>query len=176
MLERKNGLMEIITPMYANASEITFDSFIEMAIADFEYRIMGLYRAAYPKEFSEHPIPEDDEKYAKYIKSTMESIAFYNAFRDANILLRRNYKTFTFKINPKSINFETLITDLQERLPMRKVVNVNEGQSDNTVKEIVCLTDIPNWQTLFGKGEFPCMHIYCFRLGNIEHFCYTISR
>ena len=38
------------------------------------------------------------------------------------------------------------------------------------------LKDIPNWEELFGKGEFPYMTICVFRLGNTEYFTYEIHR
>ena len=35
---------------------------------------------------------------------------------------------------------------------------------------------IPNWEDLFGKGEFPYIHIVLFRLGNNEYYGAEFTR
>ena len=46
----------------------------------------------------------------------------------------------------------------------------------STEPPIRMIKNIPEWKNLFGKGEFPFMTVYAFRLGNTEYFAYEIHR
>ncbi|MCM1260621.1 MAG: hypothetical protein NC222_06690 [Staphylococcus sp.] len=173
MLEKRNNMLEIKTPLYMNAADIDLAAFINKAVADFEYRVLALYRLA---TNSEKPVTGNELERKKFVKKSIGNIWLYDAWYGAEDFIDSNYKIYTFKINPKSINFETLLTDLKDRLAT--TVHIDDGSAGFSVDEkaIVCLTDIPKWGGLFGGGEFPFMKIYCFRLGNNEYFCYNITR
>ena len=81
---------------------------------------------------------------------------------------------YQFHINPKNINFETLLTDVKDRFEHRIILR---SQCESPVDDrIIEIKDIPNWKELFGAGEFPFFNIYAFRLGNTEYYTYTITR
>lgn len=156
-------MVEINTPMYQNANETTLDEFIRHAMDNFETRVVTLYQMS----------KLEDEKY-KDIKRGIFSQAFYGIFDYAGRWLNINHlPLYRFKINPKNINFETTIVTLKNDFEDRIItpeVNCNPQDSIRWIK------DIPEWQNIFGKGEFPVMSIYAFRLGNTEYFAYTIGR
>lgn len=81
-----------------------------------------------------------------------------------------------FYINPKNINYTSTITDVRERLSQQVFpvkVDCCEGK---TGERLFSVTQIPEWENLFGKGEFPFIVIRVFRIGNTEYFCYDITR
>ena len=163
-------LVEIKTPMYMDAGTITLDEFIRLAKRQIEERIITLYSIANKEVGNECDSIEKHEA----LKNSLYTTAFYNMFRYYGTMnnKERMFPLHKFKVNPKNINFETCITDLKE------------WYDEMTITPEVCcnpkvlrfIKDIPEWKNLFGKGEFPYMTVYAFRLGNTEYFTYDIHR
>ena len=83
------------------------------------------------------------------------------------------FPVYRFRVNPKNINFETTLTNLREEFENELMV---DEVCQSTEPPIRMIKDIPEWKNLFGKGEFPFMTVYAFRLGNTEYFAYEIHR
>lgn len=166
-------LTEIRTTMYQDASTTTLQKFIDHAIMDFEARVVILYNIYITCNESNKVI----EKYknCKDIKEVLYTTRFYEMFKNAGSWLNvKQLSSYHFKVNPKNINFEMMITDVKEEL--EHSLRPYEDEQQNPKDSIRFIKDIPEWQSLFGKGEFPFMTIYVFRLGNTEYFAYEIHR
>lgn len=163
-------LIEIRTPLYRDAGTITLSMFMRDALMDFEARIVTLFNSA----------NTPDGKCVD-IKEALYTVRFHDMFTNAGYWLRlRKTPTYRFKINPKNINFKTTISNLQQEFKEAVIsggVNLDVQMANNpTEQHIKSLQEIPDWENLFGKGEFPYLNIYVFRLGNTEYFCYSIAR
>lgn len=163
-------LMEIRTPLYRDAGTITLPMFVRDAFLDFEARAVTLFNLA----------NSPDGKY-KDIKETLYTVRFHDMFTNAGYwLCLSKTPTYRFKINPKNINFETTISNLQQEFKEAVLyggVDPDVQMATNpTEQHIKHLEEIPEWEDLFGRGEFPHMVIRVFRLGNTEYFCYSITR
>lgn len=183
-LVKVDRMSQIITPLYWNASEITIGEFRERALRDFESRVITLYnKVQYYKEegnkLDGHIPQERLEKYREACELTSKSLystAFYDTFKFAGNYFNDlfTFPIYNFNINPKNINFYTYVLDARDYFD--HCVYYSDEICCNPKPKIIVLKDIPNWQDLFGKGEFPNMTIYVFRLGNTEYFAYTIHR
>ena len=146
--------LEIKTPLLRQADQYTIGEYEELAIADFAMHVMNLY-----------------SNHSKEANSELYSIGLYKTFEYEKCKK-------TLYINPKNINYTSSITDVRERLSQQifpAKVDCCEGETGN--REILCsVTQIPEWESLFGKGEFPFIVIRVFRIGNTEYFCYSITR
>lgn len=146
--------LEIKTPLLRQADQYTIGEYEQAALADFAMHVMNLY--------SNHHKEQNSELY---------SIGLYKVFE-----YEKSKKTLY--INPKNINYTSTITDVRERLSQQVFpakVDCCEGENGN--KGILCsVTQIPEWESLFGKGEFPFIVVRVFRIGNTEYFCYSITR
>ena len=180
-LVKVDRMSQIITPLYWNASEITIGEFRERALRDFESRVITLYNKAEQfKEgikFDSDVTPEYMDKYNRGCELTSKSLystAFYDTFKFAGNYFNDlfTFPIYNFNINPKNINFYTYVLDVKDHFD--RCAYYPQEVCCNPKPKIVILKDIPNWKDLFGKGEFPNMTIYVFRLGNTEYFAYTI--
>lgn len=148
--------LEIKTPLLRQADQYTIGEYEELAIANFAMHVMNLY--------SNHHKEKNSELY---------SIGLYKVFE-----YEKSKKTLY--INPKNINYTSTITDVRERLSQQVFpakMDCEYGNVDGKPYEVLnSVADIPNWEDLFGKGEFPFIVIRVFRIGNTEYFCYSISR
>lgn len=162
-------LVEIKTPMYMDASKVTLDEFIKLAKRQIEERIITLYSIAH-KEIED----ECNTEQQKVLKKSLYTTAFYDIFKYYGKMSNKEkmFPIYKFKVNPKNINFETCLTDLKE---WYEEMTITPEVSCNP-KSLRFIKDIPEWKNLFGKGEFPYMTIYAFRLGNTEYFAYEIHR
>lgn len=157
-------LTKIRTTMYQDASTTTLQEFIDHAISEFESRIVTLYNMS-----------KLEDNYCEDIKKILYTTRFYDLFKNANAWLRIfQLPTYLFKVNPKNINFEMMVTDVKEKLEYSIMPCETEQQNPKELTRF--LKEIPEWQNLFGKGEFPFISIYVFRLGNTEYFAYEIHR
>lgn len=170
----------ITTMMYRSANETDFVTFANQAILNFRNRVVNIYN------FIDSNIAKKTKEgidNSEYIKKTLYSTDFYKVFDKAGTLIYHHdpemanlfFPTFDFKINSKNINFETTL-NLREKIIILNKPNLDESIGNIIGDQIFCIKDIPNWQDLFGKGEFPYMTIYVFRLGNTEYFAYDIHR
>ena len=176
-------MSQIITPLYWNASEITLGEFKEKALRDFESRVITLYNKAEEEKqgikFDANVTCEYADNYNRGCELTSKSLystAFYDTFKFAGNYFNDlfTFPMHNFNINPKNINFYTYVLDMKDYF--YKCWYYPHEVCENPKPKIVVLKDIPDWQDLFGKGEFPHMTIYVFRLGNTEYFAYTIGR
>lgn len=179
MLEN-NRLKQIQTPMYQDASETTLNEFIEHAKRQFSERVIALYEMATVAPSPNIKWNSENEKleHSALVKKISESLyttAFYDMFWYAGRRMSMSLKfpVYHFRVNPKNINFETTLTNLREEFENELGV-VEVCQSPEP--PIRMIKDIPDWEKLFGIGEFPFMSIYVFRLGNTEYFSYDIHR
>lgn len=150
--DNKMSNLEIKTPLLRQADQYTIGEYEELAIADFAMHVMNLY--------SNHHKEKNSELY---------SIGLYKVFEHET-------SKKTLYINPKNINYTSTITDVRERLSQQifpAKVDFCEGK---TGERLFSVTQIPEWENLFGKGEFPFIVIRVFRIGNTEYFCYEITR
>lgn len=164
-------LVEIKTPMYMDAGTVTLDEFIRLAKRQIEERIITLYSIVHNETGNGR---DTDEEHYEVLKNALYTTAFYDIFKYYGRISNkeRMFPLHKFKVNPKNINFETCLTDLKE------------WYEEMTITPEVCcnpkalrfIKDIPEWKNLFGKGEFPYMTVYAFRLGNTEYFAYEIHR
>lgn len=145
----------IQTPLLMRADQITLDEYIELVIKNFNQHVYNLW-------YEEESIDKDKP-------TCCYSIALYEEFAHQKCDKR-------FTINPKSINFEMLLTDVPEALNMHIVLPDNCGTGDECKHKTGRVVDIPKYEELFGIGEFPYINIRAFRLGNTEYFCYSITR
>lgn len=161
-------LKQITTTFYQDASTTTLNEFIEHAMKDIEDRITTLYQLANKTDVSDD---NKREMLCKELKNELYSTKFYYSFFRKGIkFLPVNH----FRINPKNINFEMTITDLKEKFDDTHICP--EEVCKSSQPSLRYIKDIPNWQDLFGKGEFPYMSIFVFRLGNTEYFAYDIHQ
>ena len=174
---------KINTPLYTNASEITLDEFIKHAQGDFENRLCNIYNFADERFFKGHNVELSEIEKAKSIKQSLYSLDTYRIFNDFGAILDKEsiVPCHKFSINTKNINFTHLITNLREiyssDYPMiRRYDNAQNEQDKQDLGLVKTIKEIPNWENLFGSGEFPFMKIYVFRLGNTEYFAYGIVR
>ena len=177
-MTENNRLTTITTPMYQDASTTTLNEFIEHAKRQFSDRVIALYEMANcnaETDFADKNQQLEYEALQKKIKESLYSTEFYEMFwyagkRTANEL---KFPVYHFRVNPKNINFETTLTSLREEF--RDELNVDEVCTSPN-PPIRMIKNIPYWESLFGKGEFPFMTIFVFRLGNTEYFAYDIHR
>ena len=157
-----SNIRTIQTPLYMDARLITLDAFITQAKRDMEERICTLYSIA-------NKTRNED------LKETLYTTRFYSSFHQWGRF--NNHTTemplYTFHINSKNVNFETTIPDLKEWYSGMSITPEDTCSNPPITR---CIKDIPHWEDLFGKGEFPYMVINVFRLGNTEYFCYSITR
>ena len=177
-MTENNRLKQIQTPVYQDASTTTLDEFINHAKRQFSERVIALYKIAKDTNVRDFATKEDQLEYEavkKAIDKSLYSIDFYNQFwyagQNMNIWLK--FPVYHFKVNPKNINFETTLTNLREEFENELMV---DEVCQSTEPPIRMIKDIPEWKNLFGKGEFPFMTVYVFRLGNTEYFAYEIHR
>lgn len=176
-LVKVDRMSQIITPLYWNASEITIGEFRERALRDFESRVITLYDIANQDSHDKFSSEEDERNFnhgCELVSKSLYSTAFYDTFKFAGNYFNDlfTFPIYNFNINPKNINFYTYVLDVKDHF--NRCVYYPDEICCNPKPHIVVLKDIPNWQDLFGKGEFPNMTIYVFRLGNTEYFSYTI--
>lgn len=175
-----NRLKQIQTPMYQDASETTLNEFIEHAKRQFSERVIALYEMATIAPSPNIKWNSENEKleHSALVKKISESLyttAFYDIFwyagRRMNMSLK--FPVYHFRVNPKNINFETTLTNLREEFENELMV---DEVCQNPEPPIRMIKNIPDWEKLFGTGEFPFMSIWVFRLGNTEYFAYDIHR
>ena len=143
--------LEIKTPLLRQADQYTIGEYEELAIADFAMHVMNLYSELKDKN------------------SELYGVGLYKVFE-----YEKSKKTLY--INPKNINYTSTITDVRERLSQQVFpAKVDCGESI-TGERLFSVTQIPEWENLFGKGEFPFIVVRVFRIGNTEYFCYSITR
>lgn len=183
-MTENNRLTTITTPMYQDASTTTLNEFIKHAKMQFEQRVTSLYEMANfdnKINFADKNQQLEYEALQKKIKESLYSTEFYDMFWYAGKRSKNELKfpVYHFRVNPKNINFETTLTDLREYFNDQvyawldhRVDNLSQG----TEKDTKILKNLPDWESLFGKGEFPFMSIFVFRLGNTEYFAYDIHR
>ena len=144
--------LEIKTPLLRQADQYTIGQYEQAALADFAMHVMNLYSELKDKN------------------SVLYSVGLYKEFEYR--------KCRTMYINPKNINYTFPITDTRAQVSQLAIpFKVDCGLPNELLKEgYNYLQDIPNWEDLFGKGEFPHLVIRVFRIGNTEYFCYSITR
>lgn len=172
-------MSQIITPLYWNASDITIGEFREKAIRDFESRVITLYNIANQDRHDKFASEADERNFnhgRELVSASLYSTAFYDTFQFAGNYFNNlfTFPIYNFNINPKNINFYTHVLDVKDYFD--RCVYYPDEVCCNPKPKIIILKDIPNWKDLFGKGEFPNITIYVFRLGNTEYFAYTIHR
>ena len=192
-------LTKLYAVTYQDASTTTLDEFTKHAIHTFNLRTTVCYQVA--SKLKETPINDTSNKTelsldmdlkfenkqdkVRYIgavaniKSNLYSTRFYDSWLfDAHTISTAwsMLPIYNFNINPKNINFIQRIADLKDRVQYYCEMSRLEEKCENPhhLQDIIDI--IPNWDELFGRGEFPCMTIYAFRLGNTEYFTYTIGR
>ena len=171
-------LVEIKTPMYVDAGTVTLAEFINHAKRQFAERVIALYEIAKDTNVRDFATKEDQLEYEatkKSIGKSLYSLDFYEQFWYAGQRMNYSLKfpVYHFKVNPKNINFETTLTNLREGFENELMVDEVCQSPEPPIRMI---KDIPEWKNLFGKGEFPYMTVYAFRLGNTEYFAYEIHR
>lgn len=144
--------LEIKTPLLRQADQYTIGEYEQAALTDFAMHVMNLYSELKDK------------------KSELYSVGLYKRFEYE--------KCETMYINPKNINYTATITDTKNQLSQLAIAyKADCGLPNHLLKEgYNYFQDIPNWEDLFGKGEFPFIVIRVFRIGNTEYFCYSITR
>lgn len=177
-MTENNRLKQIQTPMYQDASTTTLDEFINRAKRQFSKRVIALYEIAKDTNVRDFATKEDQLEYEatkKAIGKSLYSIDFYEQFWYAGQRMNCSLKfpSYHFRVNPKNINFETTLTNLREEFE-NELMAYEVCQSPEP--PIRMIKNIPDWEKLFGTGEFPFMSIYVFRLGNTEYFAYDIHR
>ena len=174
-------LTQISTPMYQDASTTTLEDFIFHAKRDFESRVLSLYQMTINDNQMNFQTKEKENRYNKMVsdlKKEIYSTAFYHCFQHVGVDLGETvmFPMHYFRINPKNINFETTLTNLRETFSGMTIYPDHLEECVSSEKHLRYIKDIPDWESLFGKGEFPFMTIYVFRLGNTEYFAYDIHR
>lgn len=185
-MTENNRLITITTPMYQDASTTTLNEFIHHAKMQFEQRVTSLYEMAKvntadPIKFNSDTEEKEYNDLIEGINKSLYSTGFYEMFWYAGKRTNHELKfpVYHFRVNPKNINFETTLTDLREYFNNQVYAwldHRDDGSIQGTEKDIRVLKNIPDWEDLFGTGEFPFMSIYVFRLGNTEYFAYDIHR
>lgn len=175
------SLKNIYTTLYVDASECNFDSFVRQALMNFENRILNIYNFAH--EEVGYDLTKDHAGARQFIKDSMYKPDFFKVFWEAARLLKTlpnpfpatlGYPRFDFNVNPKNINFETTLFDIEDRIAYGGKAQIDPDSTFET-NDITDIRDIPNWKDLFGKDSFPYFHIYTFRLGNTEYFAYSLN-
>lgn len=185
-MTENNRLTTITTTMYQDASTTTLNEFIHNAKQQFEQRVTSLYEMAKVVDVDSRLFKDETDKLEylelkKAINKGLYTTGFYKLFLYAGkrTKMESKFPVYHFRVNPKNINFETTLTDLREYFN-NEVYAWLDHRKDNltqgTEKDTRVLKNIPNWEEIFGKGEFPFMTIFVFRLGNTEYFAYDISR
>lgn len=188
---RIDRLIDVDTPFYMDASVTSLDHFKQMAIDDFEFRIIKVLRDVEYAESSDeekHKLTTLSKENLKRIKPMIGTVGFYDIVKEYGFITHNplRFPLYRFCISPKNISFTTLITDLRYQFKERSIIPAQQNEGTNLKdgeKEPVglasnarTLNEVANWQGLFGGGEFPFMKIWVFRLGNTEYYAYTIHR
>ena len=183
----KNAIT-IVTPAYLPAEEYTLDDAIDFFIRELDRRVYSAYNVIQEVEeahLNRMEVTVDLAKQAEFIKKNMYSVGFYKVIDSAAYLCKTSdnrplFHNYRFSINPKSINFESCISDIKERYLCHDTPVVEECEHgpipENKSKKVWTMKYIPNWEDLFGKGEFPYIHIVLFRLGNNEYYGAEFTR
>lgn len=183
----KNAIT-IVTPAYLPAEEYTLDEAINFFIRELDRRVYSVYNVVLEVEeahLNGMEVTVDLAKHAEFIKKNMYSTGFYKAIDSAAYLCKTSdnrplFNNYRFSINPKSINFESCISDVKERYLFRNMLALQECEHgpipENKSKKVWTMRYIPNWEDLFGKGEFPYINIVLFRLGNNEYYGAEFTR
>lgn len=174
-------LTQISTTMYQDAGTTTLEEFIFHAKRDFESRVLSLYQMTIDDNQKNFVNKEQESRYKRVIAELSKSIystGFYHYFDHIGVDLQETqmFPIYHFRINPKNINFETTITNLRETFSGMTIYPDSPEVCTSSETHLRYIKDIPDWESLFGKGEFPFMTIYVFRLGNTEYFAYEIHR
>lgn len=167
--------------MYLPAEEYTLDQAINSFIKELDKRVYHVYNVIQGIEEAHAnniEITTQTAKNAEFIVKNMYSSGFYKVIDSAPDLCKTSddrpiFYNYKFSINPKSINFESCISDIKERYLYHdtSLEECEHGQiPKNKSKKVWTMKYIPNWEDLFGKGEFPYIHIVLFRLGNNEYY------
>lgn len=167
--------------MYQDAGTTTLEDFIFHAKRDFESRVLSLYQMTIDDNKRNFQTKEQENRYNKTVSDVSKAIystAFYHYFKHIGVDLQETvmFPIYHFRINPKNINFETTITNLRETFSEMTIYPDSPEVCTSSEPVLRYIKDIPDWESLFGKGEFPFMTIYVFRLGNTEYFAYTIGK
>lgn len=171
-------LHKIQTPAYWNAGSYTLNQIGPAVKQNFEARIITLYNLSQDKGFIEPVIEKQKDLYEKgiqYLKKAIYTKNFYTAFYDFGVKFCFNknvFPMFNFNVSPKNITFTTEISAMELISHFDNMSTTPKTSLDHPI----ILKDIPNYQDLFGKGDFPNIVLYTFRLGNTEYFAYTITR
>lgn len=177
-MTENNRLKEITTTFYQDASTTTLDDFIFHARRDMESRIITLYQMSMEDKNNDYRANTtiDYKNTCSKISESLYTTAFYDLFKYAGTMVKETFKMpiYHFRVNPKNINFETILTNTREIFSGMEIYP--EEVCTSPKPSLRYIKDIPNWEDLFGKGEFPYMTIYVFRLGNTEYFAYTIGK
>ena len=183
----KNAIT-IVTPAYLPAEEYTLDDAIDFFIRELDKRVYSVYNKLQEVEeahLNRMEVDSDSAKFAEFIKKNMYTLGFYKVIDSANYTCKTSdnrplFHNYRFSINPKSINFESCITDIKERYLYHDTPSVEECEHgpipENKSKKVWTMKYIANWEDLFGKGEFPFIHIVLFRLGNNEYYGAEFTR
>lgn len=152
--DNKMSNLEIKTPLLRQADQYTIGEYEQAALANFAMHVINLYSELKDK------------------KTVLYSVGLYKQFEYE--------KCETMYINPKNINYTSTITDVKKQLSQQVFpakLDCEYGSVEGKPYEVLnSVADIPNWEDLFGKGEFPYLVIRVFRIGNTEYFCYSITR
>lgn len=182
----KNAIT-IVTPKYLPAEEYTLDQAIDSFIAELDKRVYTLYNIVQDVEEAHRNHKEvDTETYKVYdfIKNSMYKLDFYKTVDAVPYLLKDKgtvFHNYRFSINPKSVNFDFCATDIKERYIMHCgepecTCSATQVEECDKTKKVWTMKYIPNWEDLFGKGEFPYINIVLFRLGNNEYYGAEFTR
>lgn len=179
----KNAIT-IVTPAYLPAEEYTLDEAIDFFIRELDRRVYSLYNVL--QELTEarqdrKEVTQELTDAAHFIGKNIYGTEFYKVVDSADYFCKASltksiFHNYRFSINPKSINFESCITDVKDRYLNNCGTFDNEVECahgpipENKSKKVWTMKYIPEWQNLFGKGEFPFIHIVLFRLGNNEYY------
>ena len=150
-------LIEIKTPLVVPARAASLDEFESLVFTSFEDRTVRIYEE-FNKETSE-----------EYKRERLYTLNFYEVFNNGTNNIKPCQR---IKISEDNIVFETTI------YPKDNFKTKAEMKKDGAVcvEDKKDITEISNWQQLFGQGEFPFIIIRVFKLGGIEYFTYSITR
>jgi hypothetical protein len=175
----KNAIT-IITPMYLPAEEYTLDQAINTFIKELDKRVYHVYNVIQGIEeahANNMEVTTQTAKNAEFIVKNMYSSGFYKVIDSAPDLCKTSddrpiFYNYKFSINPKSINFESCISDIKERYLYHHDIPLSKEFEQQPIKskKVWTMKHIPNWENLFGEKEFPRIHIVLFRLGNNEYY------
>ena len=183
----KNAIT-IVTPAYLSAEEYTLDEAVDFFIRELDRRVYTVYNVIQEVEeahLNRMEVTQEQAETAEFIKRNMYSIAFYKAIDSAAYTCKTSdgrplFHNYRFSINSKSINFESCVSDVKERYLRHDTPSLEECEQgqipENKSKKVWTMKYIPNWEDLFGRGEFPYIHIVLFRLGNNEYYGAEFTR